>query len=287
MFVSIFPTITTEQFFPAVICSLYCCDSIAASEVRAPWAADVLQFQARSQQGASELCITAWDLHKLRTLLFCTWNHPSVTRTARSSSPSLIRQKLCPLSFTPALFSRFRSRDCLHAAPRSAAPDRSVSVSPAVWLQSRRQGRPCCCVGVDASLVVGSRGYKEVEYLRLSLCFALFVSFESVSCCCRIHRLWPLRCGNNERLPHQLRHPRTLWHLSCFDLTSALKSDHSCSSAGWMEWGWRRLGPVWNNSRSDLFFVLFFSFSFPDLIQGDEGRKKKKTPREGRGDPWR
>lgn len=194
----------------------------------------------------------------------------------------------CALFLLPLPYSAgFAPRDCLHAAPRSAAPDRSVSVSPAVWLQSRRQGRPCCCVGVDASLVVGSRGYKEVEYLRLSLCFALFVSFKSVSCCCRIHQLWPLRCGNNERLLHQLRHPRTLWHLSCFDLTSALNLTTVVPLLdGWSE---DEGASVPFGITADL-IRFFFSFSFLFFPGSDprwRGKEKEEDTREGRGDPWR
>lgn len=49
--------------------------------------------------------------------------------------------------------------------PLGAAVPR-VAASPAVWLRSRR---PCCCVGVDVSLILGSRSDKEAGGPHFSL----------------------------------------------------------------------------------------------------------------------
>lgn len=112
----------------------------------------------------------------------------------------------------------------------------SCAGSPAVWLQSRRQGRPCCCVKAGVSLVVGSRGSKELEHFRITFTArcqdaAGFTSSDP-------------RALKDDRLLCALRHPQRptpLW----FNFSA--EAHHSCP-AGWMKGGWRRLDPDRNNT---------------------------------------
>lgn len=91
---------------------------------------------------------------------------------------SVLSRLILFLSFLSILISSLpQSSSLVLADLRPAAADGSLSVTPAVWLQSRRLGRPCCCVGVDGSLVVGSGGYKALGYFRVSLFFFLCFFF--------------------------------------------------------------------------------------------------------------
>lgn len=91
---------------------------------------------------------------------------------------SVLSRLILFLSFLSILISSLpQSSSLVLADLRPAAADGSLSVTPAVWLQSRRLGRPCCCVGVDGSLVVGSGGYKALGYFRVSLFFSLLFFF--------------------------------------------------------------------------------------------------------------
>lgn len=85
-----------------------------------------------------------------------------------------------------------------------------ANASPAVWLRPRRLGRPCCCVGVDVSLILGSRSDKEAGGPH----FSLEVPGHAVA------RL--ILCDNNDSIFHNppllarfdLTSPHFLWRIS-------------------------------------------------------------------------
>lgn len=90
------------------------------------------------------------QLKRLWVLLFVAETHPSSSTwgPARSSAFTVLS-----LPFQPR-----PSAAAAPLLPHQLCGTSPRLLSPAVRLRSCRQGPPCCCVRVDASLVVGSRG---------------------------------------------------------------------------------------------------------------------------------
>lgn len=193
------------------------------------------QVESHYQQGAAEICLlenpTDWG----------------------ASLPFLLPWKvlLCALLLSFCPICHLRTDSHLHPggvwSPRLSGPLGTVvtwaDASPAVWLRSRRLGRPCC-VGVDVSLILGSRSDKEGGGPH----FSLEVPGHAAA--------GLILCDNNDSIFHN---PPLLPR---FDLTSHTFSD------GLTDRGW--LGPGWNNPSG--FFLLFHSWIWVKV-----GRKKKKV----------
>lgn len=101
---------------------------------------------------------------------------------------------------------------------------------PAVCLlQSRRQGRPCCCVGVDVSLVVGSSSFKELGHFRLSLFPFFFFLYKPLSCCFAAGFLFSdltAMTVSSAAAAAAIRYDRyDRYTFFCFDLTSVAPLD--------------------------------------------------------------
>lgn len=120
-----------------------------------------LQYRAATSRGRERPTLLKILQPEARALLFFFHESSSAALFFSSSVPSATSARtvtsarlVCDLSRLPGPLGA--------AVPRAAA-------SPAVWLRSRRLGRPCCCVGVDVSLILGSRSDKEAGGPHFSL----------------------------------------------------------------------------------------------------------------------
>lgn len=120
-----------------------------------------LQYRASTTRGRERPTLPKILQPQARALLFFFHD---------SSSSALLLLSFCPSATSARTVTSTRVvRDLSRLpGPLGAAVARAAA-SPAVWLRSRRLGRPCWCVGVDVSLILGSRSDKEAGGPHFSL----------------------------------------------------------------------------------------------------------------------
>lgn len=112
-----------------------------------------LQYHTSTSRGRERPTLPKTLQPGARALLFFFHESSSAALFFSSSVPSATSARTFTSTRVAGDLPRLRG-------PLGAAVPRPAA-SPAVWLRSRRLGRPCCCVGVDVSLILGSRSDKE------------------------------------------------------------------------------------------------------------------------------